>query len=132
MIVLSIFFFLTSFSYFRKLHLKNHELSMLSYQHVLPFIVCNVSAKKKKKKSGSRHNSVYTTKREQSVSQYIYTRRSFNQMQDARTREREREIALRTRRCNETYRICKVNTRLPQAPALESGMQASLWMRVEV
>lgn len=43
-----------------------------------------------------------------------------------RMRGRERKIALRTRRCNETYRICKVNTRLPQAPALESGMQASL------
>lgn len=31
-----------------------------------------------------------------------------------------------TQRCNETYRVCEANaTRLPRAPALESGMQAS-------
>lgn len=133
MIVLSIFFFFNKFFVFQKIALKKPRIidAFLSARAPI-YRLQRFSKKKKKKKSGSRHNSVYTTKREQSVSQYIYTRRSFNQMQDARTREREREIALRTRRCNETYRICKVNTRLPQAPALESGMQASLWMRVEV
>lgn len=78
----SIFFF----QKFYKIARKNHKLSMLSYQHVLPFIVCNVSAKKEK--SGSRHNSVYTTKREQSVSQYIYTEELYAGCEDERERQR--------------------------------------------
>lgn len=91
MIVLSIFFFLTSFSYFRKLHLKNHELSMLSYQHVLPFIVCNVSAKKKKKKKVAADTIASTLRRENNLFRNTYIHGGALTRCRMRERERERE-----------------------------------------
>lgn len=79
------FFFFNNFSYFRKFETTNYRRFPINTCSHLSF----ATFQQKKKKKVAADTIASTQRRENNLFRNTSTRRSFNQMQDARTREKD-------------------------------------------